>query len=323
MLPTPGITRRSVAIAREMGCDSVWFGAAAPLALMAATLEEARRRTSHRGDDARPRGVVGEGAGHPPAAAPDRRDERRADLPGGVHAVPDQPGAVPDRGCPDGAAHAGCRHGGLPPVGRRSAGSRSLRPRRSTGDRVRLPAGGAQGPGHAGPGAAAGAEIGSRCRRPARRRRTDAARAGDPRRGARGVRRRGPRGCRALGGPAAVLRGRRRLLHAVPHPQGSASSRKASASSTWRPRRPGCPWSRGARAGRRTPSSSTRPDSWWTAGSPAPSPNGSHCCSATRRCAVASGQPAANGSSAGGSGPGPRPASVRSRARGPDISRSR
>jgi phosphatidyl-myo-inositol dimannoside synthase len=38
MLPTPAITRRSVAIARDMGCDSVWFGAAAPLGLMAATL---------------------------------------------------------------------------------------------------------------------------------------------------------------------------------------------------------------------------------------------------------------------------------------------
>lgn len=45
MLPTPGITRRSVAIARERGCDSVWFGAAAPLGLMAATL---RRRAGVR-----------------------------------------------------------------------------------------------------------------------------------------------------------------------------------------------------------------------------------------------------------------------------------
>ena len=38
MLPTPAITRRSVAIAREHGCDSVWFGAAAPLGLMASAL---------------------------------------------------------------------------------------------------------------------------------------------------------------------------------------------------------------------------------------------------------------------------------------------
>jgi phosphatidylinositol alpha-1,6-mannosyltransferase len=38
MLPTPSITKRSVAIAQEMGCDSVWFGAAAPLGLMARAL---------------------------------------------------------------------------------------------------------------------------------------------------------------------------------------------------------------------------------------------------------------------------------------------
>jgi len=38
MLPVPSITRRSVAIAREYGCDAVWFGAAAPLGLMASAL---------------------------------------------------------------------------------------------------------------------------------------------------------------------------------------------------------------------------------------------------------------------------------------------
>ena len=40
MVPTPQITRRSVAIARELGCDAVWFGAAAPLGLMARTLKD-------------------------------------------------------------------------------------------------------------------------------------------------------------------------------------------------------------------------------------------------------------------------------------------
>lgn len=39
MLPTPGITRRTVATAQEYGCDSVWFGAAAPLGLMASALK--------------------------------------------------------------------------------------------------------------------------------------------------------------------------------------------------------------------------------------------------------------------------------------------
>lgn len=38
MLPTPAITRRAVAVAREHGCESVWFGAAAPLGLMASSL---------------------------------------------------------------------------------------------------------------------------------------------------------------------------------------------------------------------------------------------------------------------------------------------
>lgn len=40
MLPTPSITSRAVGIARDMGCDSVWFGAAAPLGLMAPALRK-------------------------------------------------------------------------------------------------------------------------------------------------------------------------------------------------------------------------------------------------------------------------------------------
>jgi len=39
MLPTPAITRRSAAIARDLDCDAVWFGAAAPLGLMASALK--------------------------------------------------------------------------------------------------------------------------------------------------------------------------------------------------------------------------------------------------------------------------------------------
>jgi len=39
MLPTPAITKRSVAIAKDMGCTAVWFGAAAPLGLMASALK--------------------------------------------------------------------------------------------------------------------------------------------------------------------------------------------------------------------------------------------------------------------------------------------
>ncbi|WP_369196164.1 glycosyltransferase family 4 protein [Streptomyces djakartensis] len=41
LLPTPGATRRAVGLLREHGCTSVWFGAAAPLGLMAPALREA------------------------------------------------------------------------------------------------------------------------------------------------------------------------------------------------------------------------------------------------------------------------------------------
>lgn len=45
MLPTPRVTRRAAEILRAEGCDSVWFGAAAPLGLMAPAL---RRAGAHR-----------------------------------------------------------------------------------------------------------------------------------------------------------------------------------------------------------------------------------------------------------------------------------
>ncbi|MFP5346028.1 MAG: glycosyltransferase family 4 protein [Actinomycetes bacterium] len=41
MVPTPGITRRAAEIARAERCDRVWFGAAAPLGLMAPALRKA------------------------------------------------------------------------------------------------------------------------------------------------------------------------------------------------------------------------------------------------------------------------------------------
>ncbi|HEX5535148.1 MAG TPA: glycosyltransferase family 4 protein [Actinomycetales bacterium] len=41
MVPTPAITRRAAALARSRGCDQVWFGAAAPLGLMAPALRAA------------------------------------------------------------------------------------------------------------------------------------------------------------------------------------------------------------------------------------------------------------------------------------------
>ncbi|MEU3886830.1 glycosyltransferase family 4 protein [Streptomyces sp. NPDC029041] len=41
LLPTPGATRRAANLLREHGCESVWFGAAAPLGLMAPALRAA------------------------------------------------------------------------------------------------------------------------------------------------------------------------------------------------------------------------------------------------------------------------------------------
>ncbi|MBZ4318768.1 glycosyltransferase family 4 protein [Streptomyces huiliensis] len=51
LLPTPRVTRRAASLLREHGCSSVWFGAAAPLGLMAPALRAAGARrivaTSH------------------------------------------------------------------------------------------------------------------------------------------------------------------------------------------------------------------------------------------------------------------------------------
>ncbi len=44
LLPTPRVTSRATALLREHGCESVWFGAAAPLGLMAPALRRAGAR---------------------------------------------------------------------------------------------------------------------------------------------------------------------------------------------------------------------------------------------------------------------------------------
>lgn len=44
LLPTPGVTRQAVRLLREHECSSVWFGAAAPLGLMAPALRRAGAR---------------------------------------------------------------------------------------------------------------------------------------------------------------------------------------------------------------------------------------------------------------------------------------
>jgi phosphatidylinositol alpha-1,6-mannosyltransferase len=44
LLPTPAVRRQAVSLLRERGCDAVWFGAAAPLGLLAPALRAAGAR---------------------------------------------------------------------------------------------------------------------------------------------------------------------------------------------------------------------------------------------------------------------------------------
>lgn len=44
MLPTPSVRRRAAGLLRELGCETVWFGAAAPLALLGPALRKAGAR---------------------------------------------------------------------------------------------------------------------------------------------------------------------------------------------------------------------------------------------------------------------------------------
>lgn len=90
LLPTPAVTRRAVGLLREHGCTSVWFGAAAPLGLMAPALRGAgaeRLVATTHGHEA----GLGPAARGPAVAAPDRGLHGHDHLPGRVHAFADQP----------------------------------------------------------------------------------------------------------------------------------------------------------------------------------------------------------------------------------------
>ena len=87
-----GRTAGGEALAREHGCETVWFGAAAPLGLLA---EGLRRRSGVERIVAQTHGhEVGWAAlpGARTAAAPDRSRRRRHDLPRGVHPRSGWPG---------------------------------------------------------------------------------------------------------------------------------------------------------------------------------------------------------------------------------------
>ncbi|MFJ6196290.1 glycosyltransferase family 4 protein [Micromonospora sp. NPDC092111] len=77
LLPTPLIARRAARLARERGCDTVWFGAAAPLGLLAAGL---RRRAGIRRAVALTHGHEAGWASLPGARSALRRIGRNTDV---------------------------------------------------------------------------------------------------------------------------------------------------------------------------------------------------------------------------------------------------
>ncbi|MEH1057789.1 glycosyltransferase family 4 protein [Micromonospora sp. CPCC 206171] len=77
LLPTPLVARRAARLAREHGCDTVWFGAAAPLGLLAAGL---RRRSGIRRVVAQTHGHEVGWAALPAARAALRRIGRGTDV---------------------------------------------------------------------------------------------------------------------------------------------------------------------------------------------------------------------------------------------------
>lgn len=217
LLPTPRVTRRAVRLLREHGCTSVWFGAAAPLGLMAPALRRAGCPPSGR-HHPRARGGMGAAARGPAAAAADRRGHGHDHVPGGVHPLPDRPRAHPRGRGADGPTAARRRREDLPPGLGRGPDQGRARPLGPAGRRLCVPARAAQGPGHADPRDARDPGAGAGRGAPDRRRRTvrqgaEAAGPGDRGRGVRAVHRTG-----ALGGAARPLRRGRRLRHAVPHP---------------------------------------------------------------------------------------------------------
>ena len=121
LLPTPAIARRAARLAREYDCDTVWFGAAAPLGLLAAGSAPAGRDPARGGAHPRPRGRLGRAARRPRHAPADRPGAGRDDLPRGVHPGPARPGPARRHR----AAPAGARGGRrpAPPGDRRRPGS--------------------------------------------------------------------------------------------------------------------------------------------------------------------------------------------------------
>ncbi len=226
LLPTPRVTRRAAGLLREHGCGSVWFGAAAPLGLMAPAL---RRAGAER--------IVATTHGHEAgwAQLPASRELLRR-IGEGTDTITYLGEYTRSRIAAALTPEAAARMVQLPPgvdektfhpgSGRRR-GPRAARARRPARGGVRVPPGAAQGSGHADPGDAPD---------PAR-----GARRGAAGRGRRAVRQGAEEaGCRdrcrrlgalhragAVGGAAGALRRGRRLRDAVPYAPGRARRRRA------------------------------------------------------------------------------------------------
>ena len=121
MLPTPGVLRRARAIAAEYECDSVWFGAAAPLGLLAGPLRREPGMRADRRQHPWPRGRLGEAAGRPPDAGAHRPGVRHGHLSRRLHA-PAARGRLRSRDALRPPAER-CRHRRVLPGCRRAATS--------------------------------------------------------------------------------------------------------------------------------------------------------------------------------------------------------
>ena len=245
MLPVPGGRRpRRRARPRARLRRRVWFGAAAPLALLGAGAAPARRgraaslASTHGHEVGWSMLPVG-----PSGAAPDRPRHRRASPP-----CPATPGTRLAAAFGPAPRWSTCRPASTPTMFRPDPAARAeLRRRYRLGDapvvtcvsRLVAP----QGPGRADPGVAGDLRRG--CRARVLLLVGDGPDAGRLRAAGRGARRRRAGRVRRAGAGrelAGPPRGRRRVRAALPHPRRRAGRRGAGHRACWRRRRPACRW---------------------------------------------------------------------------------
>ena len=272
LLPTAAVARRTAEIAREHGCDRVWFGAAAPLGLLAAGLRE---RAGITRAVALTHGHEVGWAALPGARGVLRRIGRGVDVVTylGEYTRVRLARVLGDLTTLERLAPGVDTDAFSPDVGPRPGAGRA-RAHRPAGGRVRLPARAPQGAGHADPGAAGHPPPGARRGAAAGRWRPVPP---DPRAPGRRARRGRPcrlhrwravgRVCRPTTRPATSSRCRA-------GPDGAAWMSRASASSTWRRRRPDFRWWPVTPVAPPTRYGPTRPGTSWPGATSTPWPSG-------------------------------------------------